>query len=215
MQENSEFNSEPKATKSPAQAIIFVLLAMIVAVVLFYVINSTKPIGEKYKEIRDLGGPFTAQGTQGPFSLSELQGKVAVLYFGFLSCTEACPDSIAVYQSARRKLSQAERNKVQFVFISVDPARDSMADLKEFEAYFKEDALRVVTDTEANILKLTRQYGVYFDLVDLEGTALQYTVDHSSRFYMVDTTGRLITSMSHTTTPTELAAKVQQLIDKG
>ena len=86
-----------------------------------------------------------------------------------------------------------------------------MAELQEFENYFN-GTLKVVTDTEEHIKEITKQYGVYFDLVDLEGSALGYTVDHSSRFYMVNKEGRLIVSMSHSTTPTELAAKIQQLM---
>ncbi|MEC8443360.1 MAG: SCO family protein [Pseudomonadota bacterium] len=162
--------------------------------------------------IYELGGDFTAVGTDGEFSLSDLRGSAVVMYFGFLSCTEACPESIGVYHAARKKLTEEERDQVKFVFISVDPERDTPEKLKQFESFFN-GRLIVVTDTEENIQTLTKQYGVYFDLVDLEGSALQYTVDHSSRFYMVDTQGDLVTAMSHSTTPNELAAKIRQLLN--
>lgn len=192
----------------------YLLLAFAVSMgllLLFYFETSSRPIGEKYKPIYELGGPFTIQGTEGPFSLSDIQGQVGVLYFGFLNCTEACPGSISVYQAARKQLSAEERQQVQFVFISVDPARDTPEELLAFEQYFN-GTLTVASDTEENIRELTKQYGVYFDLIDLEGSELGYTVDHSSRFYMIDPQGNLITSMSHSTTPTELAAKIQQML---
>lgn len=136
---------------------------------------------------------------------------MGVLYFGFLNCTEACPASIAVFRSALAQLSEEEKQAVQFVFISVDPARDSLDDLDAFSSYYGGDMV-AVTGSEQEIDALTRDYGVFFDLVDLEGSALEYTVDHSSRFYMVDQTGDLLTTMSHSTTPTELAARIQQII---
>lgn len=205
--------SNSSSDKSPAKYIILGFAFFTIVVVLFYIFTSSRPLGEKSKPISELGGPFTAQGTAGEFSLSDIEGKVGVLYFGFLNCTEACPGSIAVYQAARKQLSKDERDKVQFIFISVDPARDTMESLQEFEAYFK-GRLMVVTDTEERVKALSKQYGVYFDLIDMEGSALGYTVDHSSRFYMINKKGELITAMSHSTTPTELAAKIQQLLNE-
>ncbi|MDP5255525.1 MULTISPECIES: SCO family protein [unclassified Vibrio] len=190
---------------------VFGLLGLAAGIVVLYATFSTVPLGEKHRPIDELGGPFTLQTKQGPFSLSDIEGKVGVLYFGFLNCTEACPASIAVFRSALAQLSDEEKQDVQFVFISVDPARDSLDDLDAFSGYYGGDMV-AVTGSEQEIDNLTRDYGVFFDLVDLEGSALEYTVDHSSRFYMVDQTGDLLTTMSHSTTPTELAARIQQII---
>ncbi len=192
----------------------YVLVAfflLMTGLISLFALTTTTPIGVTVEPIYELGGDFTAVGTDGEFSLSDLHGSAVVMYFGFLSCTEACPDSIAVYQAARKKLTPEEREQVKFVFISVDPERDTPEKLKQFESFFN-GRLIVVTDTVDKIETLTKQYGVYFDLVDLEGSALQYTVDHSSRFYMVDTEGNLVTAMSHSTTPNELAAKIRQLL---
>lgn len=188
------------------------LLGLCLLVVLLYVFNSTRPLGEKYLPITELGGPFTLQSEDGLFSLSDIEGKVGILYFGFLNCTEACPASISVVQAAYRQLSDEEREKVQFVFISVDPERDSLIDLKDFGEYYEGDLIAVTGGSQEAVDAVTKQYGVFFDLVDMEGSALSYTVDHSSRFYMVDKAGTLQTTMSHSTTPTELAARLKQMI---
>ena len=186
-------------------------IGLTLAIVILYFATLDRPIGEKYRTLDELGGPFTLRNKHGDFSLSDIEGKVGVLYFGFLNCTEACPASIAVVLAAYSKLTPEERERVQFVFISVDPERDSLEDLIEFGEYYDNDII-AVTGTEQEIDDLTRQYGVYFDLVDLEGSAFEYTVDHSSRFYMVDKAGKLLTTMSHSTTPTELAARIQQML---
>ncbi len=118
---------------------IFVLgfLGLGLAIVLLYVFNSTMPLGEKHRSIDELGGPFTLQTKNGPFHLSDIEGKVGVLYFGFLNCTEACPASIGVVQAAYNQLSDKERNRVQFIFISVDTERDSLEDLIELGGDYK------------------------------------------------------------------------------
>jgi len=189
---------------------IFVAVFLSIFIIVFYVTTTTHPIGEKYKRLSDLGGPFTLETKNGPFSLSDIEGKVGVVYFGFLSCTEACPASIGVVQAAYKQLTEDERDNVQFLFISVDPERDSLEDLYDFGDYYDNDLL-ALTGTQEEIDKVTSDYGVFFELTDLEGSALGYTVDHSSRFYMIDETGKLFTTMSHSTTPSELAARIKQL----
>ncbi|MGR0279135.1 SCO family protein [Marinomonas dokdonensis] len=189
---------------------VIVAILMSIFIIAFYVTTTTRPLGEKYKPISELGGPFTLQTKQGPFSLDDIKGKVGVVYFGFLSCTEACPASIGVVQAAYKQLSDQERDDVQFLFISVDPERDSLEDLYDFGDYYDNDLL-ALTGTREEIDKVTSDYGVFFELTDLEGSALGYTVDHSSRFYMIDKNGKLFTTMSHSTTPNELAARIQQL----
>ncbi|MCV2403287.1 SCO family protein [Marinomonas sp. C2222] len=189
-------------------------LLLSVLIIVLYFSTTTHPIGEKYRPLSDLGGPFTLQTKQGPFSLSDIEGKVGVVYFGFLSCTEACPASIGVVQAAYKQLTEEERNGVQFLFISVDPERDSLEDLYDFGDYYDNDLI-ALTGTREQIDQVTSDYGVFFDLVDLEGSALEYTVDHSSRFYMIDKSGKLFTTMSHSTTPSELAARIQQLQSTG
>jgi len=189
---------------------IFAAIFFSIFIVVFYATTSTRPIGEKYKSLSELGGPFTLETKEGPFSLSDIEGKVGVVYFGFLSCTEACPASIGVVQAAYKQLTDDERNGVQFLFISVDPDRDSLDDLYDFGDYYDNDLL-ALTGTQEQIDKVSSDYGVFFELTDLEGSALGYTVDHSSRFYMIDKNGELFTTMSHSTTPSELAARIKQL----
>ena len=190
----------------------FIALVLSISIIVFYLTTSTQPIGQKYRPISELGGPFTLDTKQGKLSLSDIEGKVGVIYFGFLSCTEACPASIGVVQAAYSQLTKEERSKVQFLFISVDPERDSLDDLYEFGDYYDNDLI-ALTGTREEIDKVTSDYGVFFELTDLEGSALGYTVDHSSRFYMIDKTGKLFTTMSHSTTPSELAARIKQLMN--
>lgn len=184
---------------------------LVVSILLAYVFGRDLPIGEQYKSIENYGGEFTLQSGDGEVSLSDFKGKVVVAYFGFLNCTEACPASMAVLNKAFSKLSKDELNQIQALFISVDPERDSIEDLQAFSDYY-DGRVMALTDKKPIIEKLATQYGVFFELADLEGSAMNYTIDHSSRFYMIDRNGTLVTTMSHSTTPTELAHRLRRLL---
>lgn len=196
--------------------IMFILMC---GIGIFAAATSDQPLGEKFKDVSEYGGEFTLRNHMGEISLSDYKGKVVIAYFGFLNCTEACPISMGTIVKAISKLSHEERDKLQVFFISVDPARDDIDALKEFSDYYAKrfanennpNIITAITGTEEEIAKVSEDYGVFFDLVDLEGSGLGYTVDHSSRFYMIGGDGKLVTTMNHSTTPTELAARIQQL----
>lgn len=179
-----------------------------------YLSLRTLPVGETYKPLSEYGGNFDLFGFDRNYTLDDFKGKVLVLYFGFLNCTEACPQSMSVMRTAFNRLPSEELEQVVGIFISVDPERDKREDLKDFAEYYHENVV-ALTGTQANVDRVTERYGVYFELVDLEGSALAYTVDHASRFYLVDKQGTLSTAMSHSTTPNELAARISELIGKG
>ena len=121
---------------------------------------------------------------------------------------------MGVMSAAFSRLSPATYKHVQGLFISVDPERDDLVSLHQFAKYF-DDHVVGLTGTKQQIDTLTKQYGVYFDIVDMESSELSYTVDHSSRFYIIDQTGKLVGAMSHNTTPIELAAGIERIYDKA
>lgn len=199
---------------TPAQKIrlgIFSGFMLICALVIFYAISIERPFGEGYKSVEDYGGEFKLKSYDGDIELRDFRGKVVVAYFGFLNCTEACPQAMTIIRGALKKLTSAEKKKLKVLFISVDPERDKLVDLYQFSKYYDDDLVLGLTGTRENIGEVTKKYGVFYELVELEGSALDYTVDHSSRFYMIDGDGELETTMSHSTTPTELAAMIRQM----
>ncbi|PIE47542.1 MAG: electron transporter [Gammaproteobacteria bacterium] len=207
------------STRRKVSLFVIIMFILMCGLGIFAALTSDQPLGEKFKDISKYGGDFTLHNHTGDISLSDYQGKVVILYFGFLNCTEACPVSMGTIVGAIGKLSHEEREKLQVFFISVDPARDDLESLKQFSDYyakrFKNEAnpnmIMAITGTQDEIDKVSDDYGVFFDLVDLEGSGLGYTVDHSSRFYMIGGDGKLVTTMSHSTTPTELAERIRRL----
>ena len=194
-----------------AKIIIGVCLAALVVMVSLYVANRDRPLGDRARAVYEYGGDFNLETSHGEVSLDDFAGKVLVIYFGFMNCTEACPESMATLQTAFNRLSEKELAQSAGLFVSVDPERDTVEDLEEFTQYFHPAILGATSDKKT-IDAITDKYGVVFSFSDLDGSNLNYTVDHASRFYMVDPKGRLRTTMSHSTTPNELAAKIRELL---
>ncbi|MGB1580649.1 MAG: SCO family protein, partial [Nevskiales bacterium] len=159
-----------------------------------------------------LGGEFTLQGIDGPVSLSDFRGKVVLIYFGFVNCKKVCPSSMAVLQNSMKKLDEAQAAQVQGILISIDPARDSKADLAEFAANYHSNIIGL-TGTEKQIEAVSLDYGALFEMTDAQRNDADYRFHHSSRYYVVNQQGELVDAMRHSTTSNELAARIRQLLE--
>lgn len=199
--------------QNPTKLILGIGVLALIGIFALYLSASDVKIGEKVKQFKDLGGRFQLDSSEGRIDLQEFNGKVVVLYFGFLNCAEVCPSSMGVMSGAFKKLPENIYPQVQGFFISVDPSRDDLESLHDFAQYF-DSRIMGLTGSEQEIEALSDQYGVFFDLVDLESSELGYTVDHSSQFYIVDPSGKLVDTMNHNTTPIELAARIKREVDK-
>ncbi len=133
---------------------------------------------------KQFGGDFTLQPDGGKaISLSDFRGKVVVIYFGFASCPDVCPTSLAIISSAMKSLSDEEVADVQGLFISLDTERDTPEKLKEYASYFHENIIGA-TGTAEQIQKITKQYGTYFTKVS-GSSELDYLIDHTSVTFII------------------------------
>lgn len=124
-----------------------------------------------------------------PFRLSSLRGKVVVLEFGYTQCPNVCPVSLAALAQARTLLGAAARD-VQVVFITVDPARDSVPLLRDYLAHF-DGTFIGIGGTQAQIDGLLRDYGISATKRPMGHSTTEYGIDHSSYLYFVDRQGKL------------------------
>jgi len=154
-----------------------------------------------------IGGDFTLNSVEGERQLSDFKGEVVMIYFGFMSCPDVCPTSMAVMRQAINELSEEQRMKVRGVFISVDPERDTVDELNAYTQYFS-DRIIGVTGTKQQIDAVVKQYGAYYKFVQLDDSALGYTVDHSARIYLIDPDGQLADILAHDINPAELHTKI-------
>ena len=193
---------------------ISVLLVSIVVVVALFVSTSDTDFDQKAKAFSDLGGDFTLTSQAGPVSLSDLKGKVVVMYFGFLSCPEVCPNSMTVIRSALKRLGSDNLENTQALLVSIDPNRDTPEKLAEYAKYFHPN-LKGITGTKQTIDTVTKQYGAYYNFTEIESASQDYGVEHSSRYYVIDQQGKLVTAMRHSTTSNELYTQIIEVQEKG
>ena len=133
---------------------------------------------------------FQLQGSNGAqVALSRYKGKVVVIAFGFSHCPKICPVTLAKLSQVWKDLGP-ETNDLQMLFISVDPARDTPARLREFVTLFHPSFMGL-TGTEQQLGQVREIYGVVAKKAVSENEKLGYEVHHSSSLYVVDREGKL------------------------
>jgi protein SCO1/2 len=126
-----------------------------------------------------------------PFSNTELQGHWTFMTFGYTYCPDVCPTTLATLSQAAHLLEQDKlEHEPRFVFVSIDPERDSPERLASYVPYFNTRFLGA-TGTQPALRELTGQLGVLYRKVENEPTALAYLMDHSASVMLADPQGRL------------------------
>lgn len=146
---------------------------------------------------------FTIETAEGPLDLGGLyEDEALVLYFGFLSCPDACPTTLATANAAVSALREDVADRVNVVFVSVDPERDTPEAIGRYVAHFHEDFRGgTVPDVEA-LRSTAAAWGAGFRYVPVEG-GLGYTVDHTTDAIVVFPGGEIVERMPHGTEMTE------------
>lgn len=153
---------------------------------------ASKPIPIAGKQF---GGNFSLTQDGKTVSLSDFKGKVVVMYFGYASCPDVCPTSLAMIGGAMKSLTPEELESVQGVFVSVDPERDKGEPLMQYAQYFHKNFVGI-TGTIDEIKAVTKQYGTYYAKVESD-SALSYLVDHTSTTFIIDRDGNFFESQPH------------------
>jgi protein SCO1 len=130
---------------------------------------------------------FSVRGSGGKaLTLSSYRGKVVVLGFGYTSCTNVCPVTLAVLAQAFRKLGPLA-GQVQLIYLTVDPERDDAEKMKQYLAAFDPTFIGG-TGTAAQMAAVRTSYGV---TAEKHGTGSDYVVAHSSFVYLITREGKL------------------------
>jgi protein SCO1/2 len=142
------------------------------------------------------GGDFTLTDHNGEkFRLADQRGKVILLFFGYTSCTEACPVILGRVNSVFKQLGP-DREKALAVFISVDPQRDTQQVLREYVKYFSAHTV-ALTGRKEEIDAVVKQYGAMYE-IEKSDSALGYHVSHTTDIFLIDQRGALRWRFKHT-----------------
>lgn len=142
-------------------------------------------------------------------SLKDFKGKVVVVFFGFTQCPDVCPATMAELAEVKRQLGP-DGDKLQGVFITVDPERDTPELLKAYMGNFDPSFVALSTPVD-KLPALAKDYKLYYKKVEGK-TPGSYTMDHSAGSYVYDTQGRLRLYTRYGTGVPALTADVRTLL---
>ncbi len=144
-----------------------------------------------------IGGPFELVDQNGRTrTQDDLLGRFALIYFGFTYCPDACPTALVAMAEALDRLGPAA-SRIQPVFVSVDPERDTVAQMAAYVAAVDE-RLMGLTGTPEQVARAARAYRVFYRKATPTGSA-EYLVDHTSLIYLMDPQGKYVAHFSHET----------------
>lgn len=145
-----------------------------------------------------------------PFSLASHRGQAVLLYFGYTFCPDACPATMVLFGQVREQLAeQAER--VQMVFVTVDPERDTTERLRAYLSHFDPTILGLTGEPDA-VAEVLKAYGIFAQKVPVESSATGYLMDHTALVYLVDPEGRLRVMFPFGMGAADMAHDVKQVL---
>jgi protein SCO1/2 len=141
--------------------------------------------------------------------LEDFRGKAVVLFFGFARCPDVCPTTLADMAQVMRQLCPLA-DRVQVLFVTVDPERDTQAALAKYVPAFDKRFVGLRGDLEAT-RAAAKEFKVYFEKRPAE-TPGEYSVDHSAQSYVIDPAGRLRLFVRHERIAEDLAPDLRTLL---
>ena len=143
-------------------------------------------------------------------TLADFKGKVVLMFFGYTQCPDVCPTTLAEMQQVMTILGP-QSDKVQVLFVTVDPGRDTAAILKQYVPAFDPRFLGLRPADDAALEKVAKDFKIYYKKVP--GTSPgAYTMDHTAGSYAFDPDGRLRLYIKHAQGPETLAHDLKELL---
>ena len=180
-------------------------------------LTACQPDKPQFKAI-DITGADYAQGFQltdfngQPRSLADYKGKVVVVFFGFTQCPDVCPTTMNEMAQVK-KLLGTDGDKLQVVFISIDPERDTPQMLKDYlSSDGFPDGVIGLTGTPEQVAKAAKAYRAFYQKV---GEGEGYTMNHGLTVYLMGPDGKFRSAVAHDLGPSRTATLIENAMEKG
>jgi protein SCO1 len=142
--------------------------------------------------------------------LHGFDGKVRLLYFGYTHCPGICPTTLAEIGAALRALAPRQSARIQVLFVSVDPERDTPQRLAAYLGHFGSSFVGL-TGSTAEIARVAAAYGIYYRVTD-GPTPAEYLVDHTSAVIVIDEAGSVRLLFPFGTAAPDMAEDLRHLL---
>ncbi|MBE2183742.1 MAG: SCO family protein [Anaerolineae bacterium] len=151
---------------------------------------------------------FTLPGSRGDaMRLSDSNGKWRLLFFGYTHCPDFCPITLAEFTQIKEMLGE-QADQIEFVFVSVDGARDTPALLTGYIERF-DPAFIAFSGDDDTLAQIQQDYGLFYQRAENTSSPENYLMDHSTRSYLIDPEGNLISTFTYDSTPAQMTSAIQ------
>ena len=187
------------------------IMLLIAAVIGGYAYMSRGPHQQQGSGVALVGGPFSLIDQDGRrVTEKDFLGKYMLVFFGYTYCPDICPTELQVMSAALDQMGP-EAGRIQPIFVSIDPARDTPEVLKAYVANFG-PRLIGLTGSPEEVAAIAKAYRVYYAKAGNGSTATDYLMDHSSIIYLIGPDGRFVKHMPYTTDAAKLATELKETL---
>lgn len=142
--------------------------------------------------------------------LSDFKGQLVVMFFGYTQCPDVCPTTMTEMQGVMDLLGK-DASKVQVIFVTVDPDRDTQELLSQYVPAFDKRFLGMRPESKEDLIKVTKDFKVFYNKVPGKSPT-SYTIDHTAGSYVFDTKGELRLFLKHQQGPKPIADDLKKLL---
>ncbi|WP_061025758.1 SCO family protein [Bradyrhizobium sp. CCH5-F6] len=193
------------ATRPLVIATAFAASLIVGLLILFWTMGGVSKVAQPAA----IGGPFQLTDQNGKAVTDKsLKGKPTLIFFGYTHCPDVCPTSLFEISEVLRAMGK-DADKVNAIFISVDPERDTPATMKDYLSSF-DPHLQGLSGAPAETAKVISSYRVYAKKVPTKDG--DYTMDHTALIYLMDREGRFVSPFNLKRTPEEAAADLKRYL---
>lgn len=193
--------------------LLFGLLGIIQTQKMSRAVAFSKDIQTISEGLPSIGGPFNLVDQNGIHRTNaDFKGKPMLVYFGYTYCPDICPT--ALYNMTNALNLIGGNLKVQPLFITFDPQRDTVDHLKVYAQNFHKDFVWL-TGSKRHVDEAVKAYRVYAARTAEDRGQKDYLIDHSSLIYLMDKNGQYVASFNHNTSPEEMVKRVKLHLEMG
>ena len=197
--------------KTPPHRVLYATLGLLFAVLLAGAGGFLWLSGNGVNSPIAIGGAFTLEDGSGkPVTDRDFRGKYMLVYFGYTFCPDVCPTTLNAVADAMDKLGSAA-SRIQPLFITVDPKRDTPAVVKQYAAAFG-PSIEGLTGTAEQIAHVAKEYRVYYAEHRTGPGPDDYSMDHSSVLYLMGPDGAFVAPVRADQSGDEIAANLKKLM---
>lgn len=186
------------------------LKILFVAIISTILILILKPYVNDYKEQKKY--EFTLNTIDGKITKKSFKGKILAVYFGYTYCPDVCPTSLSSLADALNSFDKEKTKDFIGLFVSVDPNRDNLKNLKDYAKYFHPSFIGA-TSNKKNIDDITKRYESYYKKIPLKNSAMTYSISHTSYIYLFNKDGKFVAKLDHFSDPNKIKQSLKKVLE--